>query len=106
MLFVRRGFIQVRPHAEEIQREGETRTLRDMATIRAIYENGVFRPLDPVRLPEGCRVEICSLRADRFHRKLQAAFDQVDRGEVSDLDMDALLAEAHRHYFQRLRSQT
>ncbi len=29
-----------------------------MKTIRAIYENGVFRPLDPVELPEGARVEV------------------------------------------------
>ena len=28
-----------------------------MQTIRAIYENGVFRPLGPVDLPEGALVE-------------------------------------------------
>jgi predicted DNA-binding antitoxin AbrB/MazE fold protein len=28
-----------------------------MATITAIYENGVFRPLEPVHLPEHARVE-------------------------------------------------
>ncbi len=27
-------------------------------TIRAIYENGVFRPMEPVELPEGTVVEI------------------------------------------------
>lgn len=27
-------------------------------TIRAIYENGVFRPLEPVKLPEGTIVEV------------------------------------------------
>jgi predicted DNA-binding antitoxin AbrB/MazE fold protein len=27
-------------------------------TIHAIYENGVFRPLEPVNLPEKCQVEI------------------------------------------------
>jgi len=26
-------------------------------TIHAIYENGVFRPLAPVKLPESCEVE-------------------------------------------------
>jgi predicted DNA-binding antitoxin AbrB/MazE fold protein len=26
--------------------------------IRAIYENGVFRPMDPVQLPEGAMVQI------------------------------------------------
>lgn len=29
-----------------------------MATITAIYENGVFRPLSPVDLPEGSTVRI------------------------------------------------
>jgi predicted DNA-binding antitoxin AbrB/MazE fold protein len=27
-------------------------------TIEAIYENGVFRPLEPVTLPEGERVQV------------------------------------------------
>lgn len=29
-----------------------------MSTITAIYENGVFRPTEPVDLPEGCKVRI------------------------------------------------
>ncbi len=29
-----------------------------MSAIRAIYENGVFRPLRPVKLPEGAPVEL------------------------------------------------
>ena len=28
-----------------------------MNRIRAIFENGVFRPTDPVQLPERCEVE-------------------------------------------------
>jgi predicted DNA-binding antitoxin AbrB/MazE fold protein len=28
-----------------------------MSTIHAIFENGVFRPLQPVELPEACEVE-------------------------------------------------
>jgi predicted DNA-binding antitoxin AbrB/MazE fold protein len=31
-------------------------------TIEAIYENGVFRPLDPVSFPEGARVNLYNLR--------------------------------------------
>lgn len=27
-------------------------------TIHAIYENGVFRPIEPVNLPERCEVEV------------------------------------------------
>ena len=29
-----------------------------MSTIHAIYENGAFRPITPVDLPEGCEVTI------------------------------------------------
>ncbi len=28
-----------------------------MATIQAVFENGVFRPTSPVQLPEACEVE-------------------------------------------------
>ena len=28
------------------------------STIHAIYENGVFRPVEPVDLPERCQVEV------------------------------------------------
>ena len=41
------------------------------------------------------------LHDDYIRRELQVAFDQVDRGEVGDFDMDALLAEAHRRYAAR-----
>ena len=27
-------------------------------TIRAVYENGVFRPMEPVKLPEGTVVDL------------------------------------------------
>ena len=29
-----------------------------MKTIHAVYENGVFRPVEPVELPEGCEVVV------------------------------------------------
>lgn len=45
--------------------------------------------------------DYCRLQDDYYRRELQVAFDQVDRGEVSDLDMDALLAEAHRRHATR-----
>jgi hypothetical protein len=41
------------------------------------------------------------LHDDYVRRELQVAFDQVDRGEVSDLDMNELLTEAHRRYTAR-----
>lgn len=42
--------------------------------------------------------DYCRLHDDYIRRELQVAFDQVDRGEVSDLNMNELLAEAHRRY--------
>jgi predicted DNA-binding antitoxin AbrB/MazE fold protein len=29
-----------------------------MKTVHAVYENGIFRPVTPVELPESCEVEI------------------------------------------------
>ena len=29
-----------------------------MSNIHAIYENGVFRPIQPVSLPDRCEVEV------------------------------------------------
>ena len=45
------------------------------------------------------------LHDDYVRRELQVAFDQVDRGEVSDLDMSAVLAEAHRRYAARQQAK-
>ena len=45
--------------------------------------------------------DYCRLQDDYYRRELQVAFDQVDRGEVSDLDMNALLAEVHRRHATR-----
>jgi predicted DNA-binding antitoxin AbrB/MazE fold protein len=40
-----------------------------MNTIRAIYENGVFRPVEPVAMPEHCTVilhaEVANISADQ-----------------------------------------
>jgi len=40
--------------------------------------------------------DYCRLQNDHYRRELQIAFDQVGRGEVTDLDMNALLVEANR----------
>lgn len=49
-------------------------------TIHAIYENGVFKPKEPVELPDGCEVKVEPLQTealeveeslrDREHREL------------------------------------
>jgi hypothetical protein len=49
--------------------------------------------------------DYCRLHDDYYRCELQVAFDQVDRGEVSGLDMNALLAEAHRRYAARQQSK-
>ena len=36
-----------------------------MKTIHAVYEKGVFRPIEPVDLPEGTAVVVDANRADR-----------------------------------------
>jgi predicted DNA-binding antitoxin AbrB/MazE fold protein len=48
-----------------------------MATIRAIYENGVFRPLEPVDLPEGTKValEILRVEGDEADRGLKRVYE-------------------------------
>ena len=47
-----------------------------MTTFDAIYEDGVFRPIDPVVLPEKCRVRLTS---------------EVVNGELGQ-DLDAIYA--------------
>jgi len=51
-----------------------------MPTIRAIYENGVFRPLDPVDLPEGTKVQLQVLRivGQEFNQDLDAIYKVMD----------------------------
>ncbi|MEX2308176.1 MAG: antitoxin family protein [Pirellulales bacterium] len=53
-----------------------------MVTINAIYKNGVFRPLDPVDLPQGCTVQF----------ELRFVNDDSDDG------MDAIYEVMDRHY--------
>jgi hypothetical protein len=42
------------------------------------------------------RDEFARLQDDFIRRELQVAFDQADRGEWEDLDIEALIAEARR----------
>ena len=57
--------------------------------IHAIYENGVFRPLDPVELPEGRRVDVI----------ISASPDEVQAGSPSEstqAEESRLLEEINR----------
>lgn len=51
-----------------------------MATIRAIYENGVFRPLQPVQLPDRTTVEFEPARvAEDKPVDMQPIYDVLSR---------------------------
>lgn len=54
-----------------------------MYSIGAIYENGVFRPLEPVNLPDGTKVKLCELRSV---------------GVVMDEDLDGIYEIMDRRY--------
>lgn len=45
--------------------------------------------------------EYCRLNDEYIRRELQVSIDQVARGEISELNMDELLAEAHRRHAAR-----
>ena len=65
-----------------------------MQTIRAIYDNGVFRPLGPVNLPEGALVEfeVAMVREpgagsmDEIYRILDKRYDTGDRDAAARID--------------------
>ena len=58
-----------------------------MSTIEAVYENGVFRPLQPVALPEGAHVAVVTLEP-------RVPGDAAD--PLVGADLRALLAEIDR----------
>jgi predicted DNA-binding antitoxin AbrB/MazE fold protein len=72
--------------------------------IQAVYENGVFRPLDPIELPEHSQVELV------IHQPAQAnSHASVSTAPLADLaaiagahpknpDLPVDLAEQHDHY--------
>jgi hypothetical protein len=47
------------------------------------------------------RDEYARLQDDFIHRELQVAFDQADRREWEDLDIEAIIAEANQKYSTR-----
>ena len=54
-----------------------------MKKIHAIYENGVFRPTDPIELPENCEVEFEHHAFDEssFRRNIDEGLAQLDAGD-------------------------
>ena len=67
--------------------------------IEAIYENGVFRPLEPVTLPEGEHVEVCVPEVSPTpHERLEAleAFEAM-REELTEEQWKAFEEAVQRH---------
>jgi predicted DNA-binding antitoxin AbrB/MazE fold protein len=65
-----------------------------MKTIRAIFENGVSRPLDSVDLPEGTQVELKveiivvsdGSSMDRIYKILDERYDTGDHDAAARVD--------------------
>ena len=70
-----------------------------MRTIHAIYENGVFRPTDPVEFPEKCEVEIAVLsHASGTKRTTLSRLAELARKFEENPDLPEDLAAQHDHY--------
>jgi predicted DNA-binding antitoxin AbrB/MazE fold protein len=59
-----------------------------MRTIPAIYENGVFKPQEPISLPPGAKVEV-SLPEDRDPVEIMRERFPLSFGALSDEDAEA-----------------
>src|SRR5437868_4861102 len=71
-----------------------------MTPIRAVYEKGVFRPLSPVELPEGARVEV-SLIGPKETQPTQAT-KTAQTAEVSEDATEPLVGEELAALLQRI----
>jgi predicted DNA-binding antitoxin AbrB/MazE fold protein len=47
--------------------------------IEAVYEHGVFKPLQPVALEEGQRVQVCILHPEELGTTTQAGLEEKMR---------------------------
>lgn len=75
-----------------------------MKTIHAIYENGLFRPMTPVELPENCEVEITiraeieSPRVGESRRRPLSELAEISSRTPDNPDLPSDLAAQHDHY--------
>ena len=65
-------------------------------TIRAIYENGVFRPTEPVDLPDKTTVEVTVPESDAQGRDNQEAIFAILRESYPSGESD--VAERHNEH--------
>lgn len=71
--------------------------------IHAVYENGVFRPKEPVELPESCQVELvvhekCEVNSQAFAGTPLANLAAIAVAHPENPDLPTDLASQHDHY--------
>ena len=64
-----------------------------MKTIRAIYENGIFRPIEEVDLPEHCEVEFDPKPIGRLVTEIQ--FSELPRRSAAQDAIYRILGERY-----------
>lgn len=63
--------------------------------IEAVYEHGVLRPIKPLNLPEGERVELALIASSEVEaRRLSKAEREAREIEIINRNIDELSAEA------------
>ena len=77
-----------------------------MHAIHAVYENGIFRPLDPVDLPDRCEVEIMiQSQSTVMARTTLARLAEISRQFPVNPEPPTDLAAQHDHYLYGLPKQ-
>lgn len=76
---------------------------KPMQTIHAVYENGIFRPIEPVELPDRCEVEI-TVRSQSagIAQNTLARLAEIGRQFLANPDLPTDLAAQHDHYLYGL----
>ena len=78
-----------------------------MQTIHAVYENGLFRPTDPVELPDPCEVElnVQSQRPTAVRGTTLARLAEIGCSFPANPALPEDLAAQHDHYLYGLPKQ-
>ena len=71
--------------------------------VHAIYENGVFRPTEPVELPESCQVELLIHQRSSADSRASttaplAGLAAIAAAQPENPDLPVDLAAQHDHY--------
>jgi predicted DNA-binding antitoxin AbrB/MazE fold protein len=77
-----------------------------MQAIHAIYENGIFRPTEPVDLPDACEVDIwIQSPQTAMERPTLTRLAEIGRRFPANPDLPEDLAMQHDHYLYGLPKQ-